>query len=277
MPDKLRFEPQDNLTGQDFSFRKNKEMNAAQTNETIVVDARFNRALGENGEVMGFAKRQFSNTAELLEQREQAFQVIQETYLELLAHPAVQEWKVDHFDLENLVALRGDIPNQVNEARARLETLQQAGAAKEKLDDAQNKLAHQERRLTRHPLVTQDPAAEKQRLQQVARDTPQVAAFIKADEQYKAANSLKTSGEDITESSSHLYENMRLLPLVAPATENELRQGEHYQRTHTARTLAFRLFGCFGAAPPVPQNHQHSARLSLAPAWLSFASRNCVR
>lgn len=70
MPEKLRFEPQDTLTGHDFAFRQNHEMSSAQANETFIVDARFNRVLGKAGETLAFAKMQFKVEPEVQAKRE---------------------------------------------------------------------------------------------------------------------------------------------------------------------------------------------------------------
>lgn len=207
MPEKLRFEPADILLGKDFTFRENKEMNAAQANETFVVEAKSNRTLGKGGEVLGFAKKQFSNNPEVNAVRTQAYQEALEVYEKTSKRTAVKQWLADRQDMQFPDAMIQGAPARVNQARSALEELQKSDADEKELKAARELLVKEEKRAALLPQIQQNPELEKRRLWEVAQKVPEVRAYIEAKERLKAAENLNTCNDAIAESSSHLFEN----------------------------------------------------------------------
>lgn len=205
--DKLRFEPQDVISSQDFSLRKNEEMNGVQANESFLLEAKENRSLGKNGEVRGYAKKQFSFDPAVQKQREDARSVADTEATLLSQHPAVVQWNLDRRDMQNPGAWIAEAEGKVKAARAKLDELEKAGAKDDEIKAAQDNLAKAEKRAAFLPLLQKDPGPEKLRLQQVARHDPAVRAFIQAKRQLDAANSLEESYGSVAESSMHLYED----------------------------------------------------------------------
>jgi hypothetical protein len=209
--DKLRFEPRDILSSQEFSIHKNTEMNGVQANESFLLEAKENRSLGKNGEVRGFAKKQFSVDPAVQKQREDARLVADQEVMMLSLHPAVVQWNLDRRDMENPGAWIEEAEGKVKAARAKLDELEKAGANDDVIKAAQDKLAKEEKRAAFLPLLQKDPGPEKLRLQQVARHNPAVRDYIQAERRLAAANSLEGSYGSIAESSLHLYEDSKLM------------------------------------------------------------------
>lgn len=205
--DKLRFEPRDVLSSQEFSLRKNEEMNGVQANESFLLEAKENRSLGKNGEVRGYAKKQFSVDPALQKQREQAHGEAFIQFEKLSAHPDVVQWKQDRSDYENPESSMPVARAAEEAARAKLDQLQKAGAKDDEIKAAQDNLAKEEKRVARLVLLQIEPEQEKLRLQHVARHDPAVRDYIQANRRLAAANSLEGSYGAVAESSMHLYED----------------------------------------------------------------------
>lgn len=233
MPEKLRFEPPDTLSSQDFTFRENKEMSAVQANETFVVDAGSNRPLGENGETMGFAKKQFSNDTSLQDKRERAYIRGEEKKAELLNKPWVKQWEADRHTLENidqqleaaaenLSVQRMKLQEELNKAQKELnKPLQDTGVPVGEVQgelNAKPSNADDIKRAERNvEVATKDLAAlqavkdnrvlEKARLAELFKVNPDIRAYLQAKEKMLGVASIKDSIGGVTESSAQLYEN----------------------------------------------------------------------
>jgi hypothetical protein len=212
MPEKPSFEPQDTLSGQDFSFRQNKEMSSAQANETFVVDARFNRSLGENGETMGFAKKQFSNDPELQTQREQAVEKLMKQESKLKKAPGVQQFIEDRSMLRKPAEAIALLDKRLETARLSLTKAQQAEQQDPAaIEAAQKEVTSLQRERASAQNVMDNPALERKRLAEVLKVNPQIAEYVKVAEKMKAALALMGSNQAITTSSGNLYADKSMM------------------------------------------------------------------
>lgn len=212
MPEKPSFEPQDTLSGQDFSFRQNKEMSSAQANETFVVDARFNRSLGENGETLGFAKKQFSNDPDLQLQREQAAEKLMARESKLKKAPGVQKFIEDRSMLRKPAEAIALLDKRLESARSSLANAQQAEQQDPAaIEAAQKEVISLQQERASAQNVMDNPALERKRLAEVLRVNPQIAEYVKVAEKMKAAGALMGSNQAITNSSGNLYADKRMM------------------------------------------------------------------
>ncbi len=209
---KPRFEPQDTLSGQDFAFRENKDMSTAQANETFMVDARFNRSLGKNGEALGFAKKQFSDDPQLVQARQKEADRLQAIYMELAERPEVKKWLNDRRKVANIDQELSIAKNNLQGAEERLEVARTASPPDE-LDikskkDGVDSLSKQVDELNR---ISANREREKELLVQFRNLTPSIQQYQKTKQQYAIAVNLVTSIDGVAESTAELYLDHKLM------------------------------------------------------------------
>ncbi|WP_294222999.1 hypothetical protein [Prosthecobacter sp.] len=208
MPEKLRFDPQDTLSSQDFSFRENTEMSAAQANETFMVDARFNRSLGKNGEALGFAKKQFSDDPQVAQARQNEADRLQDIYMDLEQEPKVKQWIKDRHILENIDAQITGHEKMLQEAKEQLEAAQNASPPDEAAIDAHSDAVDSlTKQLNKLKHISANPEEEKQRLLDVRNNTPSIQEYQKVKRQFNAAINLTNSIDSVAESSAELFQD----------------------------------------------------------------------
>lgn len=212
MPEKQRFESQDTLSGQDFSFRQNKEMSSAQANETFVVDARFNRALGENGETLGFAKKKFDNDPAVQQQREDLAISAAEKLGELQSKPEVKKWVEDKAVLDNPQAALNNLDDRLDTARKSLERAKNEETPdQEAVKALEKEVAALEKERAGVMNVMNNPELERMRLLEVQKQNPSITQYVKQFEASKAATALMQSNQGIGSSSGNLYADKAML------------------------------------------------------------------
>lgn len=212
MPEKPSFEPQDNLSGQDFSFRQNKEMSSAQANETFVVDARFNRSLGENGETMGFAKKRFDNDPNVQQKRENLAMSAAETLEKLKKKPVVKQWIEDKAILDEPQVTLANLDRYIETALKELAVAESAEVRDEGLlQSCSDNIARLEKARAHVVNVSNNPELERLRLLEVKKVNPNISQYVKQFEASKAATALWNSNGGIGSSSGNLFADKKML------------------------------------------------------------------
>ncbi len=209
MPDKLRFEPQDNLTGLDFSFRKNTNMATTQANETFVVDARFNRSLGQNGETLGFAKKQYADDPKVQEARDAAYEKAEKEMEKLRKVDGVKKWVADRLELEGLKGAIDFHQNKLNGSIEELKELREADAPDAaKIAQAEREVAEWTQKVAESQLNFETNNQKmKQRLMDQFNQNPSIKLFLQAQQAVTSAQALKDSTGTIAQASSVLYDD----------------------------------------------------------------------
>jgi Phosphatidylinositol 3- and 4-kinase len=209
MPAKQSFEPQEVIQGGDFAFRANLEMAATQANETFLVDAKKNRCIGDNGEALGFAKKQFSDDKALQALRDRKYERADAAKKKLgEKHPEAVKWLDDRNMLEKLdepitAAGKAVVRNQeVLASQRRAEVPDMEAIANTEAD-----LAKSTKALQLFQAIKANPALERARLAEVARMNPVVMEYARLNDELKAASNLTQSITNVTISSGNLYEN----------------------------------------------------------------------
>lgn len=209
MPEKLRFEPQEVARSGDFEFRANTEMAASQANETFLVDANKDRCIGDNGESLGFAKKQFGPDEKVQRLRERQHQKLSKQLDELgKKHPEAKQWLNDRNLLANLAQPIESAEKILLREKELLKKAQDAEEPDPKaIEAAEADVFKAEQEVKRLKAIQADPGPERERLAKAAQANPVVMEYAKLNAQVIAAGNLVQSIDNVTMSSGNLYEN----------------------------------------------------------------------
>ncbi len=203
--DKARFEPQEVLSSKDFTFRENKEKSTAQANETFVMDANSNRSLGDNGETLAFAKKQFSADPVVQELRDNAVMTAQEELGAMKQDVEVGAW----VETKEKVA---NIDSQLKFAKVPLDTAKEAlkdaidnEASPDDIAALQAEVVRREKQVAVLEQFKQDVPQTNQLLAQALAQNPDIQNYVRQEQKLEAAKNLANSTNLVADSSSNLY------------------------------------------------------------------------